>query len=244
MNRWWNLHRGSGSLAAKSELEVTSSYRMPVRLEATWQFTQSRGVLGATVAVHAELVLSAVEGWMSLGMRSATERPAEGTSWRICVVPLGARIARDDRRACSLPANRRLSLCVTDDDGRPLTTDSTVSSGDSGTHHADWSFSTPVDTFAWISPGHAPGTARPRLQVSGELVFSRGVSLQLSPGSEPGANRLPVRVRLVGPGTSLRARERTLEEGCPAEAWVTAGFVDEWGHELSDRSLLGRYALP
>ena len=55
MNRWWNLHRGSGSLAAKSELEVTSSYRMPVRLEATWQFTQSRGVLGATVAVHAEL---------------------------------------------------------------------------------------------------------------------------------------------------------------------------------------------
>ena len=132
-----------------------------------------------------------------------------------------------------------------DDSGRPLTTDCPVGPTDGGTRHANLTFTTPVDVYAWVAPSVG---AHAQLAVRGELSFKRGISLQFiahaGGGVSPPPATSPTQVRLVGPGATLFSVERKLDEGCPAEAWVTAGFVDEWGHELSDRCLLGRYSLP
>lgn len=249
MNGWVSSPRGSEPVATgSSEQGVATSYRMPVRLEANWQVAETRGVPGVRVTLRTELVLSAVEVRMSLRTPgSAPGAASVDVTRRISLFPLGTRVTRHERRVLPLAGGSRQSIRVIDHDGQPLTDECAIGPGDV-MRQADLSFSTPVEVFAWVAPGPGPRPGTRHLAVRGELTFARGLSLEVSsrPGSpaSPRGRTTPARIQLVGPGTTLHAREHTLEEGCPAEAWVFAGFVDEWGHELSDRCLLGRYVLP
>ncbi len=221
---------------------------MPVRLEAHWQVAETRGVPGVRVTLRTELVLSVVEVRMSLRTPGSTPGAAsEDVTRRISLFPPGTRVTRHERRVLPLPGGSRRSIRVIDDDGQPLTDECAIGPGDV-MRQADLSFSTPVEVFAWVAPSPGPRPGSRKLAVRGEVTFARGVSLQISSHAASPLSAhdavAPARMQLLGPGTTLHAREHMLEEGCPAEAWVFAGFVDEWGHELSDRCLLGRYVLP
>ena len=229
---------GTGNWEEKG---MATSYRMPVRLEVQGQIAETRGVPGARAALRTELALSAVEVRVSIrtpGLTAGTT--PEDDIRRVSLFPLGTRVTRYERRVLPIADGQRM-LRVTDDLDRPLAADCEFGPGGVA-RKIDITFTTPVEVYAWVSPGVGGKPGSPRLAVRGELTFARGVTLSLSTRSASSPS--PVRLPLLGPGTTLHARERRLDSGCPAEAWVFAGFVDEWGHELSDRCLLGRYLLP
>src|SRR5262249_37278868 len=157
----------------------------------------------------------------------------------VSLFPLGMRVPRNEQRVFAPIPRGHGSLRAIDERGRPLSEGHEIGPA-GGTLHGDMSFTTAVDIRSWIAPRLGADPGRRERVVRGELTFTSGVALALAPGGDSVTTlRTPIEVPLIGPGTTLQARERRLERSGATQAWVFAGFVDEWGHPLSDQRLLG-----
>lgn len=249
MGTWAVWPRDSEPVASRhpDEKSLTTSHRLPVRLEADWQIEDAGIVPRARIALRTVLVLSSVEVQVSLRTRGgAAARTARNTLWRVNLFPGETRARRAERRLPGTASSGRLGMRVTDATGLPLAPEWWVGVGEGAVHRAELSFTVPVSVTACLLPsaGRAPG--RHRLAVQGEIEFTHGVTLELTTSTSglPARGAAAMKLPLAAPGTSVLGREHALEDGCPAEAWVSAGFVDGRGNEFSDRRLLGRYTLP
>src|SRR5260221_4398567 len=228
--RWRSDPAATGTLDEKAMAAICS---IPVRLEVEWRVSEVQGLAGVRLALRAELVLSAVEVCVSMrAPGSGAERaPADDVRnnvrdnvRKVGLFPLGMRVPRNEQRVFAPIPRGHGYLRAIDDRGRPLSGNCEL--GPCGaTRRTDMSFRTEVDVRAWVAPRISAVPGRHEFIVRGELTFVRGVSLALKARPDNGGGTAVI---VVGPGTTLQAHERRLEGDGAAEAWVFAGFVDEW----------------
>jgi len=198
---------GNGS-PSQSERRVAASFAMPARLEAWLRVRDGSSSLGAMISFHASLVLSGIQVRVTFRSRGGqAERPDEEVSILLPLVASGHRVTRPGHKLGGVARSARLTLRLLDREGRALTAEQDVGACEDGIHQADVRFAVDTSAVAWVTALEWPERRGPRIRVSGERSFIRGVDARLALG--PGGSRAErssaggTELKLPGPGTTL-----------------------------------------
>jgi hypothetical protein len=247
------------SMAAVPQLEryVSTTYGMSMRLDVSLQITDSDSPLGPRVTLKAWLVLPSLDVCVFFRDRArAADHPPDEVKLRTSLVEAEQRMQLPAYPLRGLPKWSRLTLVLTDSDGRPLCAEQTLGDCADGFQTTSVSFTAEVGAVAWLAPQQWSERQGARLRVSGELVFIGGVTLRLEfgpSGSPNGGNgkgtvkgageRGAAEVELVRPGKSLGSSETFLQSGVPNHLWVSVLFEDGQQRPIGDERLVGRCVL-
>ena len=221
---------------------------MPARLEAWLQVKEYSSVLGPQISLRASIVLPGMQARVIFrGRTRGSESSPDGIAQQVELVPRGERLGRTSHPLRGTPGRSHLSLSLTDHEGRALTHERQLGECADGFHEIDISFRVDVTAVAWLAAREWSERHGARVRLSGELIFSRGVIVQL--GFRPldsSAERIgegATDVLLIRPGMSFCSPDRTLEGGLAENLWISVLFIDGMGCPIGEEHVVGRCVL-
>ncbi|HEY2956557.1 MAG TPA: hypothetical protein VGK89_15060 [Candidatus Eisenbacteria bacterium] len=235
----------SATTPSVSEYRASTRYAMPVRLETRLRVSESNGRAGPLVTLQATIVLSSLEARVVFRGAGFEE---QGTVFEVAqhvpLVPPGEQIARPASPLRRIGPECGITLGIRDDEGHALCEDREIARCVDGVHEFGIPFAVETSAVAWVAARDWSEQRGPRIRLSGELIFTRGVAMRLgfrpldreSEGSSEGVTE----VQLARPGLSLYFPGRTVEAGHPENTWVAVQFVDPGGRPIGERHVVGR----
>jgi len=239
------LPNSGGTAIALSEHRVSVQYAMPVHLEAWLRVPGRTGATDAPVALQASLCLSALGARVTFRDHPTPTPSLIGDlAMQLPLVAAGERVVRPWQTLRGMPARSRVTLRVVDRDGATLARDRVLGELEGGFQQISIPFDADLGIVAWVAARDWSEQRGPRIRVSGELVLTRGVTLQVafeplashSEGSSEGSTDLQV----VRPGTSLYLPEKLIESGRADHTWVGLQFTDGTGRAIDAEQIVGR----
>jgi len=236
------------SVAAVSHAEqrVSTDLAMTARLEGWLRVTESQSVLGPMISLRASVVLPGIQARVFFRSREKGS-PTEGTQRQVDLVPQGERVGRSSQPLRGIPGRSQLSLRLTDHEGRALTQEQPLGECVDGIREVDLSFAVDMTAVAWVAAREWSERRGPSIRLSGELIFARGVIVQL--GFRPldsGVESIgegATGVLLIRPGMTLCSPDKTLDGGSAENMWISVWFIDGLGRAIDGEHLVGRCAL-
>jgi len=229
---------------AQSERRVSTVFSMPAQFEAWLRVKHGSSPLGALISFQTTVVLSGVQARVTFRSRaSKTERPLGEVAMQLPLVPSAQRMVRPGHSLRGVPREARITLRLMDREGRPLSHPHEFGEVTDGVHEADIPFSVDTTVVLWMTALDWSERRGPRVRVSGELIFTKGLDarLDLHPAGGRGESANDgTQVQLIGPGTTLYSAEKTLEGSIPGSSWVSIEFIDSEGRTIGDEVLVGR----
>src|SRR5258708_18385064 len=105
-----------------------------------------------TIALQGSMVLSGIRARVFFRSRArGNESPTDGTMRQVDLVPHGELLRRSSHLLRVIPSRSRLSLRLTDAEGRPLTEALQLGYGPDGVREGDLPFAVGVIAFAWLA---------------------------------------------------------------------------------------------
>ena len=242
------LPGGGLSAASQSEQRVSTTYSMPARVETWLRVSQSSSLLGPVVSLQASLVLPGLQTRVTLRNRALLAvAPPEDVTQQIQMVPPGERVTRAGQPVRGMPASSTLTLKVCDFEGHPLAEERDLGTCEDGFRDVAVPCLVDVSAVAWVTGLDWSERRGPRVRLSGELAFSRGVVVRLgvhgsrngASGALEGGSELP----LLRPGMALYSPEKTLEGSGPSSTWVSVRFLDTAGRPIGEEHVVGRCVM-
>jgi len=241
----FRLRGWSATTPSLSEHRASSRYSMPARVETRLRITESGTSTGPLVTLQATLALSSLEACVIFRGADFEEQGAfEEVVQHVPLLPPGEQVARPASPLRRVGPGCGITLGLRDEEGRALSEEREIARCVDGVHEFSIPFAADTSTVAWVAARDWSERRGPRIRLSGELVFTRGVAMRLgfrppdreSEGSSEGVTE----VQLVRPGLSLYFPGRTVEAGHPDNTWVAVQFVDPGGHPIGERHIVGR----
>ena len=226
---------------SQSERRVSTAFSMPAQLEAWMRVKHGSSPLGALISFQATIVLSGVQARVTFRSRvNKTERPLEEVAMQLPIVPSGQRMVRPGHSLRGLPREARTMLRLLDREGRPLSETRDLGAYADGVHEVEIPFSVDTTAVAWVTALDWSERRGPRVRLSGELIFTKGLDARLDFPAAGARETDGTRIQLIGPGTTLYSAEKTLEGSLPGSSWVSIQFIDSEGSPIGDEVLVGR----
>lgn len=237
---------GSGGAAISlSEHRVSINYSMPVRLEAWLRVTGRVGSKASSVSLQSSLTLGAFGARIIFRDRPGLTPDAGGEhALQFPLVGPGERVVRPWQTLHGVPASSHLTLRVLDRDRQILGAERPIDELVDGFQQVSIPFDASLSVIAWVAARDWSEQRGPRIRVSGELVMTRGVTLQL--GSRPlaslseGSSEDVTELQVMRPGTALYLPEKVVESGRADHTWVALQFTDATGRAIDVEQVVGR----
>ena len=228
-----------------SEHRASTTHSMPARVDTRLRITESSAPAGPLVTLEATLALTSLEACVTFrGAAFEEQGNFEKVVQHVPLVPPGEQVARPASPLRRAGPAAGITLGLGDDEGHALSEEREIAHCVDGMHEFSIPFAVETSAVAWVAARDWSEQRGPRIRLSGELVFTRGVAMRL--GFRPldreseGSSEGETEVQLVRPGLSLYFPGRTVEAGHPDNTWVAVQFVDPGGHPVGERHIVGR----
>jgi len=235
----------SAGIPALSEYRASAGYSMPARVDTRLRITESTARTAPLVTLRATLAITSLEACVIFrGAAFDGQGNIEEAVQHVPLVPPGEQVVRPASPLRRVGPGCGITLGLRDEDGRALSEEREIARCVDGVHEISIPFAVETSAVAWVAARDWSEQRGPRIRLSGELIFTRGVTMRLgfrpldreSEGSSEGVTE----VRLVRPGLSLNFPGKTVEAGHPDNTWVAVQFVDPDGRPIGDRHIVGR----
>lgn len=236
----------AASLASAVHIEprLVSECVMPVRFRVTLQLAECASLIGPLISLQSSLVLPGLQARITFRDRPHRDDvPYQETTVVVPLVLPGERLERPLLSMRSAPARGSLVLRLCDGNRQPLVPARVIECV-AGSRQLEVPILLDVSAMVRLSVHGASASVGPRVHVNGKLVFLRGITAHISPGSgavESARDRAAPGVALVIPGSMFFFYERTVESGLPGDPWVSVRLLDERGAPIGEERPVGLF---